>query len=71
MVRPSSRNCGLYTAKIAKAAETLSGFSTWKEIVQETLVYRPGSIPTIKGTNPEPEGAAASKGLDSNLSLSV
>ena len=30
MVRPLSRNRDLYTAKMAKATETPSGFSTWK-----------------------------------------
>jgi len=30
MVRPLSRNRDLYTAKVAKATETPSGFSTWK-----------------------------------------
>lgn len=38
MVRQISRSRGLYTAKVAKAAGTPSGFSTWVEVAQGTLV---------------------------------
>ena len=37
MVRPLSRNRDLYTAKVAKATETPSGFRTGIEVVPETL----------------------------------
>ena len=37
MVRQSSRNRGLYSAKMVKATERPSGFSTWGEIAQGTL----------------------------------
>ena len=58
--------------KVAKATETLPGFSTWDSISpSERLRSRLGSISTINGKNPELEGAAASKGLDGDLSLSA
>jgi len=72
MVRQKSRSRDLYTAKMAKATETPSGFSTWKQkSSKERLRSRLGSNPTAIGANPEPEGAAASKGFDGDLSLSA
>ena len=71
MVRQISQSCDLYTAKTAKAIDTLSGFSNRVEIALPTLLGRLSSIPTAKGTNSESEGAAASKGFDSNLPPSV
>jgi hypothetical protein len=60
MVRQISQNRGLYTAKVAKAAGTPSGFSTWEqESPRERLRSRLCSIPTTKGMNAEPEDAAA------------
>ena len=32
MVRPIRRSRGLYTAKMTKATDTLSGFSTWENL---------------------------------------
>ena len=37
MVSQIRRSCGLYTAKVAKATETPSGFRTGIEVVPETL----------------------------------
>lgn len=72
MVRQISRSCGLYTAKVAKATDTPAGSSTWDGLPpREHLISRLGSIPTTPGTNPGPEGAAASKGSDSNLNPSA
>jgi hypothetical protein len=72
MVRQISQSRGLYTAKVVKATDTPSGFSTWEQKSPgERLTYRLCSIPTTIGTNTESEGAAASKGLDGNLSPSA
>ena len=71
MVRQISRSCDLYTAKTAKAIDTLSGFSNRVEVALQTPLGRLSSIPTAKGTNSESEGAAASKGFNSNLPPSV
>ncbi len=71
MVRLICQNHGLSTAKLAQAAEPPAGFRTWGEVAQGTLTSRRWSIPTTPGTTTESEGAAASKGLDGGLRLSV
>jgi hypothetical protein len=72
MVRQISQSRGLYTAKVVKATDTPSGFSTWEQKSPgERFRSQLCSIPTTKGTNTGPEDAAASKGLDGNLSPSV
>ncbi len=72
MVRQTSRNRGLYTSEMAKATETPSGFSTWDHTApRENRHSRPGSNPTRLEANSESEGAAASKGLDGDLSSSA
>jgi hypothetical protein len=72
MVRPISQNRDLYTAKMVKATDTPSGFSTWDtKSPRERIASQLGSIPTALGTNPEPEGAAAPKGFDDNLNPSA
>jgi hypothetical protein len=72
MVRQKSRNRGLYMPKMMKATETSSGFSTWNgALSRESCLRQPGSNPTTTGANSESEDAAASKGLDGDLSLSV
>lgn len=67
MVRQISRSCDLYTAKLVKATGTPAGLGNQVEVAWSTLACRLGSIPTARGANPEPEGAAASKGFDNNL----
>ena len=72
MVRQISQSRGLYTAKVVKATDTPPGFSTWEQKSPgERFTSRLCSIPTTLGANSEPEGAAAPKGPDGDLSLSV
>jgi hypothetical protein len=72
MVRQISQSRDLYTAKMVKATDTPSGFSTWEhKSPGERFRSRLCSIPTTIGASTEPEDAAASKGFDGNLSPSA
>jgi hypothetical protein len=72
MVRQINQSRGLYTAKMAKATGTPSGFSIWEwKSPRERIINRLCSIPTTSGANTGPKDAAASKGLDGDLNPSV